>query len=179
MIRFANTIDIALEPSAVYAYLADLEHTPEWNWAIATTEKVTPGPVGVGTRYRQTRSVPRPGVETLQITGLEPHRRIDVTGRLGPFVVRLSYELAAIGLGTRLTNTAELEPSVPLGFVGGLLGGRIRTAVAENLGVLKAVLEGTPDDHDGRAPDRARIHPHTELPRPSSALADPDTMPGS
>ena len=35
MIRFANTIDIAREPATVYAYLADLEHTPEWNWAIA------------------------------------------------------------------------------------------------------------------------------------------------
>jgi Polyketide cyclase / dehydrase and lipid transport len=141
MIRFANTIDIAVEPSHVYAYLADLEHNPEWNWAIESTEKVTPGPIGVGTRYRQTRSVPRPGVEMLELTGLDPLRRIEVTGKLGPFDARLTYELAPSGSGTRLTNTADLEPPRPLGFVGGLFGGQIRASVAENLGTLKMVLE--------------------------------------
>jgi hypothetical protein len=91
---------------------------------------------------RQTRSVPRPGVETLEVTALEPLRRIEVTGRLGPFDARLSYELQPTAAGTRLTNVAELEPPVRLGFVGDLLGDRIRASVAENLGILKAVLEG-------------------------------------
>jgi hypothetical protein len=31
MISFANTIDIDREPADVYAYIAELEHTPEWN----------------------------------------------------------------------------------------------------------------------------------------------------
>ena len=142
MIRFANTIDIDRPPAHVFAYLADLEHTPEWNWAITSSQKVTPGPIAVGTRYRQTRSVPRPGVEKLEITGLEPPRRIDVDGKIGPFDARLSYELASSGSGTRLTNTAELDPPLPLGPVGNVVGGRIKASVAENLGVLKTLLEG-------------------------------------
>ena len=152
MIRFANTIDIGREASDVYRYIVELEHTPEWNWAVTSTTKVTPGPIRIGSRYRQTRSVPRPGVETLEITGLEPLRRIEIAGRIGPFDARLTYELAPIHLGTRLTNSAELEAPAPLGFVGGLVGGRIRDSVAENLGVLKAVLErGDPP----RSVDRA------------------------
>jgi hypothetical protein len=141
MIRFANTIDIDRQPADVYAYLADLEHTPEWNRAIMSSEKVTPGPIAVGTRYRQTRSVPRPGVEMLEITALEPSRRIGVNGKIGPFDARLSYELAPNGSGTRLTNIAELDPPIPLGPIGAVLGGRIKSSVAENLGILKTVLD--------------------------------------
>jgi Polyketide cyclase / dehydrase and lipid transport len=141
MISFENTVDIAREPVDVYAYLADLEHTPEWNWAIASTTKVTPGPVAVGTRYRQLRTAPRRAVETIEITGLSESRRIEVAGRLGPFDARLSYQLADVPSGTRLTNRVELDAPIPLGPLTGVLGGRIRDAVAENLDVLRGRLE--------------------------------------
>jgi len=141
MIRFENTIDIELQTDRVYAYIADLGHTPEWNRAITSSEKVTPGPIGIGTQYRQSRSVPRPAVEVIEITGLEQGRRVEVAGTLGPFRARLSYEFVATPIGTRLTNRVELEPPVPLGPFGDLLGGRVRTSVAENLQVLKRLLE--------------------------------------
>jgi hypothetical protein len=141
MIRFDNTIDIARAPDEVYAYLADLEHTPEWNWAISSTQKVTLGPVGIGTRYRQTRSVPRPAVEFIEISGLDPGRSIEIAGVLGPFQARLTYELWPNPVGTRLVNRVELSPPVPLGPVGGLLRTRVRTSVSDNLEVLKERLE--------------------------------------
>lgn len=142
MISFATTIEIAQNVERVYAYIADLEHTPEWNWAITSSEKITPGPVAIGTQYRQTRSVPRQGMEVIEITGLEPGRRMDVAGTLGSFRARLSYEFVASPTGTRLTNKVELEPRVPLGPFGNVLGGRIRAAVGENLRLLKQLLEG-------------------------------------
>ena len=40
MITFDNTIDIDRRPGGVYEYLADLEPTPEWNWAITRSESV-------------------------------------------------------------------------------------------------------------------------------------------
>lgn len=160
MITFANTIEIEQDTNRVYAYLADLEHTPEWNWAITATERITPGPVGVGTQYRQTRSAPRPAVEMIEITGLELGRRVDVAGRLGPFAARLSYELTASPTGTRLTNRVELEPPVPLGPFGDMLSSRVRTSVAENLKVLKQRLEGhprpPPTDGQGSRPQLRR-----------------------
>jgi uncharacterized protein YndB with AHSA1/START domain len=138
---FSNTVEIARSPAIVFAYLADLEHVPEWNWAIVSTRKVSPGGAGVGTRYEQRRSVPRPAVEMLEVTELESDRRIQVVGDLGPFKARLTYELSPIRGGTRLTNTVDLEPRGPLGAVAGLFSGSVRGAVAENLQVLKSVLE--------------------------------------
>jgi hypothetical protein len=141
MIRFTNTIDIAVDSTLVFCYLVDLEHVPQWNWAIDTTEKLTPGPVRVGSRYRQERSAPRPGVEAIEITSLDPGRRFGIAGTLGPFQSRLSYGVEPIDGGTRVTNEVELESPIPLGPLGEVLGNRVRGAVAENLAVLKRLLE--------------------------------------
>jgi hypothetical protein len=160
-IRFTNTIDIAVEREGVFAYLADVEHTPEWNRAIASSEKLTPGRVEVGTRFRLERTAPQRAVEELEVTALRPDEQVQIAGRLGPFDARISYDLQAVPIRTRLVNSVELDPTLPLGLLGGLMSGRIRSAVAENLTVLKGVLEGTAD----RSAQEARRH-------------DPDTSPG-
>jgi len=146
-IRFDNTIDIEVERSRVFAYLADIEHTPQWNWAIASSEKLTPGPIVLGTRFRLERTAPQRAVEELEITALRADEQIQITGRLGPFEARLSYDLQDTPAGTRVVNTVELDPTSPLGLLGGLVAGRIQGAVAENLRALKGVLEAA-----GQAP---------------------------
>jgi hypothetical protein len=148
-IRFENTIDIDLDRARVFAYLADIERTPAWNWAIASSRQLTPGPVAVGTRFRLERTAPQRAIEELEVTVLQPGERLEVAGRLGPFDARLSYELRDVPSGTRLVNKVELNPATSLGFLGGLVGGRIRGAVAENLAALKVVLESDASRHDG------------------------------
>jgi len=140
-IRFENTIDIGVDRARAFAYLEDIEHTPEWNWAIASSQKLTPGPVEVGTRFRLERTAPQRAVEELEVTALQPGERLEVAGRLGPFDARLSYVLSDVPSGTRIVNRVELDPTVPLGLLGGLIGSRIRGAVADNLTALKGVLE--------------------------------------
>jgi len=108
-IRFENTIDIGVDRARVFAYLADIEHTPEWNWAIASSQKLTPGPVEVGTRFRLERTAPQRAVEELEVTALQPGERLEVAGRLGPFDARLSYVLSEVPSGTRIVNRVELE----------------------------------------------------------------------
>lgn len=142
MIRFSNTVEIARKPAEVFAYLADLEHVPEWNWAVVSTQKLDPGPVAVGSRFRQTRSVPRLSVEMLEVTRLDADRRIEIVGELASYPAHLTYELSPGPQGTRLTNVIELDPPGPLGLLGTLLTGSVQASVAENLGVLRAVLEG-------------------------------------
>ena len=141
MIDFTNTIHINRPVKDVYAYLSDLEHTPEWNWAITKTKKATSGPAAVGTRYRQTRSVPRPGTEMLEITALEMDRLIEVQGTLAQFNARLSYHLAERSAGTDLTNAVQLEANGALRFLTPVLSKQIQRAVADNLDQLKSRLE--------------------------------------
>jgi uncharacterized protein YndB with AHSA1/START domain len=62
--KFTNTITINRQPAAVFRFLAHFENVPRWNYAISETRKITGGPVGVGSRYQQTRTLPTPSEET-------------------------------------------------------------------------------------------------------------------
>jgi uncharacterized protein YndB with AHSA1/START domain len=139
--RFENTVTIGRSPADVFAYLADFENVPTWNYAIVETRKLSEDPVGVGTKYRQVRQLPRPIEESFEITEFEPNARLSVEGTFGPFPGRFSYLLEPVAQGTRVTNVVELQPSGVLKLVGGLATARLRSAVGANLDKLKEILE--------------------------------------
>jgi carbon monoxide dehydrogenase subunit G len=141
MASFENTVTIRRPMEDVFAFLADFENVPAWNYAIVETRKVSPGPVRVGTTYRQTRSVPRRSEEGFEVTVFEPASRLEVQGEIGPFRARVRYELEPTGSGTRLTNAVELRSSGLLRLVAPLAASRVKSAVAANLDALRQVLE--------------------------------------
>jgi uncharacterized protein YndB with AHSA1/START domain len=146
MSSFTNTVTINRPARDVFAFLADLENVPRWNYAITETRKTTSGNVGVGTRYEQTRSIPAPSREQLTITEFEPDRLITVVGTLARFAARLEYTMEERDGRTRLSNTVDLELRGPVRLLGGIAAGRIRSAVAENLDTLKQLLEAGVSD---------------------------------
>ena len=89
---FANAVTIERPVHDVFAFVADPVNVPKWNYAIVETRKTSDGPVGVGTTYRQTRSLPTRSEETIRITELVPDRRFALRGDLGPFAGTLSYQ---------------------------------------------------------------------------------------
>lgn len=138
---FTNTVVIRRPPREVFRFLADLENIPKWNYAIIETRKTSQGPIGVGTTYRQVRSLPSRSEEALEITEFAPDWRLAIRGGLGPLRGTLSYTLEAVDEGTRLTNAGDLEGRGVMKLAAPLAAGRIREAVATNLGVLKELLE--------------------------------------
>ena len=143
MASFENTVTIRRPVEDVFAFLADFENIPKWNYAIVETRKVSPGPVGVGTTYRQTRSVPRSSEEAFEVTVFEPARRLEVRGEIGPFRATTSYLLDPTASGTTLTNAVDLESSGLLTLVAPLATSRVKNAVAANLDKLRQLLEGS------------------------------------
>jgi carbon monoxide dehydrogenase subunit G len=142
MASFENTVTIQRPVEDVFTFLADFENVPKWNYAILETTKVSPGPVGVGTTYRQTRSAPSRSEEAFEVTVFEPASQLEVQGGLGPFTARVSYLLEPTGSGTRLTNTVDLGSSGLLTLVAPVATSRVKHAVAANLDTLKQLLEG-------------------------------------
>jgi carbon monoxide dehydrogenase subunit G len=140
---FSNSIIIDRSIRDVFDYVSDLENVPRWNYAIVETKKITDGPIGVGAIFRQVRSLPRRSEEMLQITEFEPDRRFAVHGDLGPFSGTLTYDFQDLGASTRLTNEATLEAQGVMRLAAPIAAGRVRDAVAKNLGALKAFLESS------------------------------------
>ena len=144
MPRFENTVTIQRPVEEVFAFLADFENIPMWNYAIEETSKASAGPVGVGTRYRQTRSVPTRSGEDFEVTVFEPTRRLAIHGQIGPFQAQISYALEAAPGATKLVNNVALDPSpAALRLIAPLATLKIKAAVAQNLDQLKLVLEGS------------------------------------
>lgn len=145
MQTFENTVTIRRPVEAVFAYLAHFENIPVWNYAIDETSKASAGPVGVGTMYHQTRSVPSRSTEVFEVTVFEPARRLAIQGQIGPFKASISYELEAVAGATRLVNNVELNPLKAMQRLAAPLATlRIKAAVAQNLAKLKEVLEDSP-----------------------------------
>jgi uncharacterized protein YndB with AHSA1/START domain len=138
---FENTVVIRRPIEEVFAFLADFENVPRWNYAIVKTHKVSQGPVGVGTIYQQVRSVPSRSEEHFEVTAYNPPRQLELRGQLGRFPSHLSYALDAVPEGTRITNAVELELRGPGRLLGRVAVPRIRDAVAANLQKLKDLLE--------------------------------------
>jgi carbon monoxide dehydrogenase subunit G len=142
MEAFKNAVTIRRTPEEVFMFLADFENVPRWNYAIESTTKVSPGPVGMGTVYNQIRSIPSRAEEDFEVTVFEPGRRLAIEGTVGPFRARVSYLLESVGNATRLTNDVELEPSSSLTrILAPLAVYRVKAAVAENLEELRLILE--------------------------------------
>jgi polyketide cyclase/dehydrase/lipid transport protein len=152
MAAFENTVAIIRPLKEVFAYLAGAENLPRWNYAIEQTRKITPGPVGVGTVYRQTRTIPSRSQEEFEIVVFQPPGQLALDGTFGPFRARTSYLLEPVPGGTGLTNRWDLEAtSAPLRLLAPVAIPRVKAAVAENLRALKQILENA-----RAAPDRIR-----------------------
>jgi uncharacterized protein YndB with AHSA1/START domain len=139
--RFTNAVSVARAPGDVFAFLAQFENIPQWNHAISRTWKVSDGPVGVGSTYRQERTVPSHTEETFQVTEYDPDRRLAIEGTLGPFAATLTYRLEEIGEATLITNDVDLDATGLTRLVAPLATNRIKSSVAANLNVLKQLLE--------------------------------------
>ena len=139
--KFTNTIAISRRPAEVFAFLADFENVPLWNYAISETRQVGDGLVGVGSQFRQTRTLPSRSEESFEVTEFEPSRELSIRGILGPFHSDVTYLLEPTRSGTILTNTMNLRPSGPLRLVAPIAASRLKSAVAANLETLKTILE--------------------------------------
>jgi uncharacterized protein YndB with AHSA1/START domain len=138
---FTNTITIARPIAEVFAFLTRFENVPRWNYAISETRKTSLGPVDVGARYEQTRTLPSRRTETFEVTAYEPDQTLAIRGTFGPFPGRFTYELEPMGNLTRLINTVDLGPPGLVGIVDPLMTSRVEAAVAANLDALKQLLE--------------------------------------
>ena len=139
--EFTNRVTIDRPRDEVFAYLSEFENLPAWNYAISRTSRVGTGPVGVGARYLQTRTLPKPAEETFEVIAFAPPDQLAIRGVLGPFRADSSYLLESDRDTTVLTNAMVLEASGVMRVAAPLAGSRVRTAVAANLQVLKELLE--------------------------------------
>ncbi len=135
-------------PERVFALLTDLDGAPGRIRGIKRIEKLVPGPVRVGTRWKETRvMLGREATETMEVTALEPGRRMEVGAQSCGMRYRTVFEVAREGAGTRVSVTFSGEPvtlvAKLMAPLSGMMMGPVRKCVEADLAdIEKAAAAG-------------------------------------
>ena len=104
----------------VFDFVADERNEPRYNPRMVLAEKISPGPVGVGTRFRVvTRSMWRTAEMTIEFTAYERPRLLAVSAHLSTMEIEGRLTFDPVPEGTRMTWSWDLEPSGVLKLLGG------------------------------------------------------------
>ena len=119
--RLSGRTSVARVPDEVFALWADLERSTEYSAATVERRKVTPGPVGVGTRYHAVDRWPgRTVTFTVDVAAFEPPRRMAASWS-EPMAGGWEASFEPTDGGTELTFTSTMEPSGLLGLLSPLM----------------------------------------------------------
>lgn len=102
-----STVLIERTPEDVFDYLVDLRNEMEWNPGVVSMQKLTEGPLGVGTRYLAKWK--QSGHIEVECTEFDPPRRWAYHNG-GPVSVTFTVNLTRHGAGTRLAATFDAQP---------------------------------------------------------------------
>jgi len=111
MIKAQANILIKRPVEEVFRYVSTdfFEHYPQWSPEVKELEKITTGPVRVGTQARQVRTDEGHRTESIfQVTAYQPPRRIWFESLSQPYY-RALYEFEPVSELTRIRFTFELE----------------------------------------------------------------------
>lgn len=140
MVRYVSKVTIGRVPDAAFPYL--VEPPKQALWSGVPMRRVTPGDLATGSRMEVTFGLgPLKATVGLELTAMEPGRRMAFASYSGPMAWRGEYRLAAVDGGTELSQEGELEFKGLWRLLEPLVGAEIKSGEIKELEKLKAVIE--------------------------------------
>jgi hypothetical protein len=136
-----SSIDIAASAQAVFDYVTDVRREPEWNRQLLAVEKLTPGPIGVGTRYR-VRFGRGVGAAIIENTAFDRPRRWSAVSTSRRLDVDFHGRTVDTAGGCRLSARTELHPRGALRVLAPVLRAVLRRSWDRDLRMIKTIVEG-------------------------------------
>jgi hypothetical protein len=143
-LEFNLSIYIDRSPDDVFAFLRDKDKfSQEEGSPVLLLEKTTPGPPGVGTRYREVvQMLPLVQAEILSvITGYDPGRRLAEDWAGGGMEGDLTYLFISEEGGTKLIQQERVQPRGLLKLLAPLIEVTLGRALENRLQGIKQILE--------------------------------------
>ena len=145
MAPISESIEIDRKAEDVFAYLDDVERHGEWQEQIVAAERQDDGPLGVGSRVKETRRVPGGNrTMTYEVTEHNPPRQSSFRVLDGPIRADGTISIEPIGDGSqsRLTITIDFKGH---GLAGKVLlpvaKGQARKQIPKDQARMKELLE--------------------------------------
>ncbi len=133
---------IAKPPKQVFELISDLTNASKFLDNIKGSTKLTDGPIGVGTRFRETRVVGgKESSADLLVTAYEPNSHFGIRSEVEGIKVEYHYHLSPEAGGTQLRWVCELEASGLRKMMLPMVAGIMKKEDGDHLQKLKAHLE--------------------------------------
>lgn len=135
-------------PDRVFAAMTDFDGYGHWMNGFVGVEKLTQGPFGVGTEWRETRRMfGREASEVFEVTACEPPSRLNLrvdgtrgASRKGEY--RFEYQLSPEGTGTRVRVNGQIHmPGWIAGLMSRMFAGMFKKALDKDMQALKQHVE--------------------------------------
>lgn len=157
----------AAAPLRVFAVLSDLSSAAAHLKQVTALERLTPGPVGLGTKFSETRRVwGREHTQVLCITRFESPSRLTLAVEKPSMTTASDFQLSPDGAGTRVRFGLDVQDHTFLAkafvlLLFPLLARAIQGAARHDLEDLRATIEGRGGASSGEdglpdAPEEAR-----------------------
>lgn len=148
-------------PGIVFAVATDVENWSNSICGIERVELLTPGPVGVGSRIRETRKMfGRESVEELEFTAFEPPKRYVLSANSCGVRFESEHRFVPDISGTLVELAIRMQPLTIFAKlfapIGKLMMGGMKKALEADLDDLKAAAESRVkiDALEGHAPPK-------------------------
>ncbi len=116
--------DLPVDPDAAFAFIADLDNLPRWQSGVTGAERLTDGPIAVGSVARVERSLMGQTIQAdLTVTELDPPRRLVLATEVSGMKVDAILTLEPRDGGSHATFGMDIRG-------GGLFGGAMEGMVA-------------------------------------------------
>jgi hypothetical protein len=146
-VRVQGSIEIKRPVDEVFDFVADQRNEPAYNPEMTTSEKLTDGEIGLGTRYRAvTEGYGKPISMAIEVTGFERPRAIDTTTHMEQMDIDGGVTFEEVPVGTRMSWTWNLHPKGALRLASPLIARMGRKSELQIWTGLKRYLE---DHRDG------------------------------
>jgi uncharacterized membrane protein len=142
MIKFEKNVLINRPQQEVFDFVTDLSNDPKWQSSIESVERVSDGPIGVGSTWRYvTNFLGRKNETEIQMTRYEPPHQSSVKAVRGPIPFENTHKFQKQGGGTLLTFIGQVEIGGFFKMAEGLVGKQMEKQMDADGAALKRLLE--------------------------------------
>jgi len=126
----------------VFAFVTNPNNMSKWNSAVISMQQITPGTIGVGTKFKNIGEMLGRRIEgEMQVVAFEPDTKYGFQMNAGPMQVNVVLTFKTVGTGTKINLNAQGNPAGVFKLAEGVMQGRVKSMMEENLARLKSVLE--------------------------------------
>ncbi len=126
----------------VFAFVTNLEHAPRWLPDVTRIELLTPGPLRVGSRFKETRLMKgKEHSAVIEVSVHEPPHRHAASATMMGVTATYHYHFSPDGSGTRVHLVAEVAGRGLGKLLVPMVTGAMKKQDGDQLDRLKAAIE--------------------------------------